>query len=254
MNRHETTTQTERRAFTLIELLVVIAIIGILAAMLLPSLSRAKGKATGISCINNLKQLGLAAQLYLDDNRGYYPPRALNNRWPSRFRSGYVVFKLLRCPNDVSSPATWGGDPANYPADAEPRSYIMNGWNDLMRAVLSPADMDKYMAATYPGGVRQSQLRSPSDTCLLGEKMSNSPHYYMDLLEAEGTGAVGNDLFQLDRSRHGGKGGENSGAGGSNYAFVDGSARFVGYGDILWPRNLWAVTEPGKLSFAVPPQ
>ena len=73
-NRVPVDRATRRRAFTLIELLVVIAIIAILAALLLPVLSSAKGRTQGIACLNNGKQMMTAMILYTGDNNEFYPP------------------------------------------------------------------------------------------------------------------------------------------------------------------------------------
>jgi len=91
------------------------------------------------------------------------------------------------------------------------------------------------MGAIMNKAVLEAEVKEPSETIAFGEKRTESGHYYMDFLEPP----IGNDVDELEHARHNG----GSKAGGSDYAFVDGSTRYLKYGKSLAPVNLWAITD-----------
>ena len=85
----------------------------------------------------------------------------------------------------------------------------------------------------------ESGIPEPSETILFGEKLAESVHFYMDFMEVNPDSLTSNDFDEVDHDKHMKSAG---GVGGSNYAFVDGSTRYVKHWGTITPINLWGVT------------
>jgi type II secretory pathway pseudopilin PulG len=195
----------------LIELLVVIAIIAILAAMLLPALSKAKEKAKAISCLSNTRQLGLATMLYLGDYNDSYPygvnvRSGMPSTWVDPTAWHMALLKY------VGGSSERGTDVFACPSERPSDTFPMANGVQFQASYRANEHIFRVVGGAADGPLRATQLRSPAQMLTVFEKPYESWRFAMDAGELAavrvGWNATGNSLGYLTAgmSRHNGDG------------------------------------------------
>jgi prepilin-type processing-associated H-X9-DG protein/prepilin-type N-terminal cleavage/methylation domain-containing protein len=164
-----------KKSFTLIELLVVIAIIAILAAMLLPALSKAREKARTISCVNNLKQVQLAHQMYADDNSDLIPGCATVDNtmkpWARLYKdNGLLESKVMACSSisvSLDDSKSWVNGMYSYGT----LTFVVGNITAAAKDKLGDFGFQHYADTRYTSGSNLLLMKSPSQTVITTDNL-----------------------------------------------------------------------------------